>query len=131
MIHALSCLQDGTPPSQAPDPENAQPHIVVILHDDYNQYFIAVEQIMCMECTDVATALFYLVASHYVLNLSYHDKIQEVFRFIQERIMDIESAEKGKASKSPVSSSYVNGITSMFDSWSRGGFETETVYDSE
>ena len=79
----------------------------------------------------MATTLFYLVASHYVLNLSYHDKIQEVLHFIQERIMDIESAEKGKASKSPVSSSHVNGITSKFDSWSRGGFETETVYDSE
>jgi len=42
-----------------------------------------------MESTNVATALFYLVASHYVFNLSYHDKIQEVLRFIQEKVMGI------------------------------------------
>ena len=57
---------------------------------------------MCMESTDVATAVFNLIASHYVFNLSYHDKIHEMLHLVQEKWMDIQSNEKGK-SKSPVS----------------------------
>ena len=115
---------------QRSDAENAQPHIVVVTNDDYNQYFIAIEQEMCMESTDVATAVFNLIVSHYVFNLNYHDKINEMLRFVQEKWMDIQSNEKGK-SKSPISLSHINRITSMFDSLSHDGFETETVADSE
>ena len=68
---------------------------MVVTNDDYNQYFIAIEQEMCMESTDVATAVFNLIASHYVFNLSYHDKIHEMLRFVQEKWMDIQSNEKG------------------------------------
>jgi len=39
-----------------------------------------------METTDVASALFCLIASHYVFNLSYHPKIFEILRFIQEKV---------------------------------------------
>ena len=42
-----------------PDPENTQPHIITIIYDDYNQYYTAVEKILCMECADIASALFF------------------------------------------------------------------------
>ena len=44
---------------------------------------------MCMESTDVATAVFNLIASHYIFNPSYHDKIHEMLCFVQEKWMDI------------------------------------------
>ena len=106
------------------------------MHDDYNQYKIAIEQVLCMESTNVATALFHLVASHYVFNLSYHDKIQEVLCFIQEKVTGITQEgginREGKTScRSPVVVSHINGITNKYQSLSRGEFETETVSDSD
>ena len=35
----------STPPSDIPDPENNQPHIVFVAHDEYNQYYVAVEKL--------------------------------------------------------------------------------------
>ena len=95
------------------------PNLITIshtVHDDYNQYYIAVERECYMETTDVASALFCLIASHYVFNLSYHPKFFEILRFIQEKVLDIPSDKTAaKVSKSTVSQSHVNGITSMFD----------------
>jgi len=73
---------------------------VVIVHDDYNQYYIAVEKACFMETTDAASALFCLVASHYVFNLSYYSKVFEMLHFIQEKTLDIESDFKREGSPS-------------------------------
>lgn len=102
----------------------------MIVHDDYNQYYITVEKALCMECTDMATALFFLIASHYIFNLSYHPKVYEVLRFVQEKIVNIPSDERSKVSKSPVASSHINGITSVFESLNNHDtLETESVSD--
>ena len=77
------------------------------------------------------SALFFLIASHYVFNLSYHPKVYEVLRFVQEKIVNIPS-DGSKVSKSPVASSHINGITSVFESLdidSHGAVETESVSD--
>ena len=81
-----------------------------------------------MECTDMPSALFFLIASHYVFNLSYHSKVFEVLRFVQEKIVNVPSDERSKVSKSPVASSHINGITSVFDSLNSQD-ATETVSD--
>ena len=104
--------QDGTPPSEAPDPNNTQPHIIAITHDDYNQYFIAVEKGMYMESMDIATAVFLLLGSHYVFNLSYHAK---VWRFLQEKVGGIPSDRKVKFTKSAVASSHLCGIVAVYE----------------
>ena len=76
------------------------------------------------------SAVFFLIANHYVFNLSYHPKVCEVLRFIQEKMVNISSDERSKVSKSPVASSHVNGITSVFDSLnSQDVTETDQVSD--
>jgi len=66
---------------------------VVITHDEYEQYFIAIEQKLYFESTDLATAVFFLLGCHYVLNLSYHQKLADLLRFYQEKVAGIASAQ--------------------------------------
>ena len=71
VYYLASCglfLQNGTPPSEIPDKNNNQPHIVAIERDEYFQYMIAVEQSLMLECTEIATAIFMMLACHYVFN---------------------------------------------------------------
>lgn len=106
-------MQNGTPPSEAPDRENNQPHIVAIERDEYYQYMIAVEQSLILDCTEITTALFLLLATHYVFNLSYHMKADEFFTFIQEKIAKI--AIDKEAKKRPVAATHVNEISSIYE----------------
>ena len=82
-------LITGTPPSDAPDKHNNQPHIVITEHEDYSQYFIPDEQVIMLERTDLVSALFLLLAIHYVFNLSYLTKGAELLMFIQEKFAKI------------------------------------------
>ena len=72
-----------------------------------------------LECTDLATALFLLLASHYVFNLSYHTKTHEFLTFIQESVANIpsEKSRKGKREKSPVSVAHVTGIKRVYETF--------------
>ena len=67
-----------------------------------------------MECADLASALFLLLGSHYILNLSYHQKIHDIMMFFQEKVAGIPSASPHK-SKSPVAMNHFNGISSEYD----------------
>jgi len=107
-------LQDGTPPSEAPDRENNQPHIVAIERDDYYQFMVAIEQTLMLDCTEIATALFLLLASHYVFNLSYHSKADDFFTFFQEKVANIPTDKEMK--KRPVGITHMNGISCIYDS---------------
>ena len=53
--YPLLLLPVGTDPSAAPDKSNNCPHIVIFEGD---QYFIAIEQCLILECKDIPTALF-------------------------------------------------------------------------
>lgn len=96
------------------DKENNQPYIVVIVKDEYSQYFIAIEQIMMLECHNFMTALFLLLASHYVFNLSYHCKAKD-FLFLQERVAGINSATTEKQKRNPVANSHIIAIARVYD----------------
>ena len=85
-------------------------------HDEYMQYFIALEQSLIMECRDIVTALFLLLAAHYIFNLSYHAKVNELMRFLQEKVAGIQSDEAAKKIKSPVATSHIQRISSVYDS---------------
>lgn len=76
-----------------------------------------------LETTNLASALFLLLAAHYVFNLSYHTKAAEVLTFIQEKFAKIptvvfDSKHKGKRpkDKSPVASSHIIGIVRCYES---------------
>ena len=109
-------IQNDTPPSQAAEVGNSQPHIVIFNHDEYNQFFIAIEQKLYMECADLAMAIYLMLGAHYVFNLSYHPRIYDLLKFIQEKVADIPSDEKGKKSKSPLAASHISGILSTYHS---------------
>ena len=58
------------------------------------EYFISIEQKLVMESPNLTTALFNLVASHYVFNLSYQPKANDMLTFLQEKVMGIVSDGK-------------------------------------
>ena len=91
------------------DPYNSQPHIEAIEKDEYYQYRISIESHLVLETTEFETALFVLLGSHYVLNLSYHEKAVEFFLFVQEKIAKISSDDK-KKKKSSVAVVHVSGL---------------------
>lgn len=62
----------------------------------------------------MATAIFHLLGSHYILNLSYHPKLNDLMRFIQEKIAHIPSSHGVKSSKSAVATTHVIGIASEY-----------------
>ena len=79
------------------------------------QYFIAIEQKLLLESTSLITALFNLVASHYVFNLAYHPRAHDLLAFLQEKVMGI--AGDGRRKK-PSSSSHVSGIARFYQTGS-------------
>ena len=97
-------IQNDTPPAEV---GNSQPHSN-IQPDEY----IAIEQKLYMECADLPMAVYLMLGAHYVFNLSYYQWIYDLLRFIQERVADIPSDEKGKRSKSPLAASHISGILS-------------------
>jgi len=54
-------IQNDTPPTEAPEARNNQPHLVVFNHDDFNQFFVSIEQKLFMECADLTSALSLLL----------------------------------------------------------------------
>ena len=110
-----------------PDPDNSQPHIAVVRHDDYNQYYVAVKRKLLTESTNVATAVFFLLATHYIFNLSYHPKVTEILRFIQEKVAGISSDDKGKLARSPLTTSHINGIVLVHDAQSQDELDTAST----
>ena len=102
---------------------------MAFIHDEYNQYFISIENQLYMECTNVATALFLLVASHYIFNLTYHPKVHEVLRFLQEKVAGIPSDERSKKIKYHVAVSHMNGISSVYAEMKDNDDETIEVPD--
>ena len=108
----LSCfLQRGTPPDEAVDHSNHQPHIVVFIDepDEFHQYFVALEGQLLLESANISTALYLCLGAHYIFNLKYHKKAIDVWQFIQEKIAGIPS-KKGSNKKNP---SYVNHCTGI------------------
>lgn len=126
-------VQNDTPPSQAVEASNSQPHLVVFRHEEYDQYFVAVEQQLCMECTDLSMALFLLLAAHYIFNLSYHTKTTELMKFLQEKVAGIDSATKSvKKLKSPVATQHVNAIATEYKTLlDRGSDNASNEVDSD
>ena len=91
-------MQRGTPPEEAADSTNNQPHIVQFIDtSDANfspQYFIVIEQAVFIECKTMTNAIFTLFAVHYVFNLEYNVRVKDFFRFVQEYLMSIADSSK-------------------------------------
>ena len=71
---------------------------------------IAVEQSLILDCTEVSTALFLLLATHYVFNLSYQGKAEEFLMFIQEKVAKIASDKHTKRKEICIHVTEINSI---------------------
>lgn len=112
-------MQRGTPPSEAVDKQNNQPHIIHFKNEDdedslMQQYFICVEQQLMMESSNLISAIFLCLAAHYIFNIQYHPKAKDVWEFIQENVLDISS--KGNKKRNATSSTHFSGIILMHSS---------------
>ena len=73
-------IQRGTPPAEAPERNNNQPHIILFSDEDYEdedrlqQFFVCVEQTLMLECSNIVAAIFFCIGAHYIFNLNYHPK---------------------------------------------------------
>ena len=116
---SFAFTQRGTPPNEAPDASNNQPHIVCFSDEEEidvtKQYFLAVKQELMIETSNVVVALFYLLASYYIFNLQYHSKSKDVLSFLQEKVAGLPST--GTAyKKTPTVVAHTAGITRYYES---------------
>ena len=83
-------MQRGTPAKEAVDASNNHPHIVCFMDaagDILPTHFIAIEQDLVLECCSLDSALFIMLATHYVFNIEYHPKVKDVLYFLQEKVL--------------------------------------------
>lgn len=66
-----------------------------------------------MESSNIVSAIYFCLAAHYVLNISYHRKTGDVWLFIQEKILSLPS--KAGKKQNPSSVSHFGGITQMYN----------------
>lgn len=112
--------QHGTPPTEATEKQNNQPHIVIFDDDDstLNQYFVSVEQKLVLESASVQSALYLCLVSHYIYNLEYHKRVTDFWLFIQEKILNL-PASKVHTRRSPSAVSHISGICRLFQTLSK------------
>lgn len=98
---------------EAPDKTNNQPRIVLFQDEEdgndlLQQYFIAVEQHLVMESSNLVAVIFYLLSAHYIFNVQYHPKAKELLSFLQEKVLCLSSS---KYKRSPAIVSHISGIS--------------------
>lgn len=83
-------MQRGTPSKEAIDANNNQPHIVRFTDaagDIPPSHFIAIEQDLILECRSIDSALFLMIAAHFVFNMEYQNKVKDVFYYLQDKVL--------------------------------------------
>ena len=64
-----------------------------------------------LKSVNLPTAVYLCVAAHYVFNLTYHKNAKDIFYFLQEKMIGLESTTKKMSS---VAAFHTNGITQVF-----------------
>ena len=88
----LFAFQNSTSEDQFLDGGSTHPYIVRKFDGDETipaSYSIFVEEEETIKCPDFTSALFVAFSLHYVLNLTYHPKLYDLFLFFQEVIFQI------------------------------------------
>ena len=100
-LKGIRCLiHNTTKRPKAAVTGNSQPQLVII-EGDHDQYSVAVEQQHLLESRELPTAVFLLLATHYIFNLSYHPKAEDLLHFIQEKMALMSSATRITSSYGP------------------------------
>ena len=96
MNHVTILLQNSTSTNEYLDELNSFPYIVQMYDGDskvVSTYVVVVEQDTLTKCRDLTTLLYVTFSAHYI---SYQTRLKELFRFIQEVIMEIIDNEKSQ-----------------------------------
>ena len=67
-----------------------------------------------MKCDNIASAIYFLLASHYVFNMDYHTKIKDLMNFIASKVGTLTISEKFKYS--PNAGTHATGICRVYES---------------
>lgn len=100
---------------EAIDGETTQPLIVRFTDADKDiapQIFIAVEGDMLIECGNLPTAIYSMLAAHYIFDIQYNPKVNDVQLFLQEKVFRLHDPH---AKKSSTFLSVVAGIDCYID----------------
>ena len=81
--------------------------------DEATQYFVALEDELMLEASNVVSALFLCLVAHYIFNLKYHKKAAEILCFLQEKVAQLPSSSKS-VKRTPSVTSHVSGITRTY-----------------
>ena len=67
-------MQCGTPPCEALNKDNNQPHIVHFVGDVNVHVYVAIEQEIAFECSSMTNAVFTMLAVHF-FNLEHNHRV--------------------------------------------------------
>ena len=102
MLHFyLILFQRGTPTQEAVDSQNNHPHIVRFLDasgDIPPSHFIAVEQDLLLECRNMRSSVFMMLAAYYIFNIEYCSEVKDVLYYIQDRVLGVPDPSKKQSS---------------------------------
>ena len=99
MNHVTILLQNSTSTNEYLDELNSFPYIVRMYDGDsevVSTYVVVVEQDTLTKCRDLTTSPYVTFSAHYIFNISYQTRLKELFRFIQEVIMETIDNEKSQ-----------------------------------
>ena len=113
-------FQRGSPPSDGIDKGTNQPHIVCFVDSDSDiapQIFIAIEGHLVIECENLPSAIYSMVAAHYVFDIQYNPRVNDVQLYLQEQVLGVADP---LLKKSALYSSVISGIACNLDTDSDG-----------
>ena len=79
---------------------NSHPYIVRLYDADESvppTYKIIIEQQIVTSTKDLTTALYVLFAVHFVFNITYHGKVNDLYLFLQEVVFGMPSEAQRKS----------------------------------
>ena len=73
------------------DKDNNHPYIIRWFDGDRptSTYKVFVEQQELIKCYDLTTALYCVFSYHYIFNISYHSRVQDLFLFLQKMVFGL------------------------------------------
>ena len=64
--------------------------------DEVQQFFISIEKTLTMESSNFISALYFLLAAHYIFNMSYHQKAKDILSLLQVKVANLSALPSHK-----------------------------------
>ena len=77
-------------------------------------YFTLRSNTLILKCDNIASVIYFLLASHYVFNVDYHTKIKDLMNFIARKVGTLTISKKFQYS--PNAGTHATGICRVYES---------------